>query len=827
MFADVIIRNNAKFSDTLFTYEVDEEIADKIKVGQILAVSFGISSKPIEAVVVALYDDYKNTIDISKIKTVNSIIEEEPIISEEYINLLFWMRDRYMCTYADCLSLFYPKGYHFEAKKVVKLNKKILLQNEIENVGLNTDKFLNFVSFIKEYDYMVDYSLLKKSFSERFIRELGKNKYISICWESKKSKNEKILYFYSLSKTYDEILAYCKENKVRLGSKQNDVLKFLSLNGEVEKSDLKDICSASTSTITSLIDKGLINVSESTFYRNVEPNLLVNSEKVMLNDDQKNIIDIFDNNRHKSFNKPILLHGVTGSGKTEVYLELIQKMLDEGKDSIFLVPEIALTPQMISRVKNRFGSLVGAYNSSLSEGEKHDLFREVRDGNIKVLVGTRSALFMPFKNLGLIVVDEEHDSSYQSDKNPKYNTIDICRYLNFKFNVSIVLGSATPSVSDYYTAKKGDFLLTTLNNRANDKPLPSIEVVDMREENNRGNFSELSERLIEEIRTTLESGDQVMLFLNRRGYASFLSCKNCGHVERCDNCDITLTYHKYGNRCTCHYCGYEKNLDNKICPSCNVGMLDTIGIGTEKIQEYIQNMFPTYSVLRIDKDTTSKKGDLERILNDFNSGKAQILIGTQMLSKGHNFKNVTLVGIISADMMLNFPDYRAFETSFQIITQVAGRSGRGEKEGKVILQTYDTEHYAINTAIDYDYVGFYDREIDIRQKFRYEPFNNIFRIILTATSNDKARHNAQKCFQTFKYLMEEMGAYDEKHLLGPSQCSINKINNKYRWHIIIKDSNLGLKQIKAMIKYVCVTKHYEIFDDGVFVSIEQNPKTYI
>uniref|UniRef100_UPI0026EFAD09 replication restart helicase PriA n=1 Tax=Peptostreptococcus russellii TaxID=215200 RepID=UPI0026EFAD09 len=670
------------------------------------------------------------------------------------------------------------------------------------------------------------YEDLTKNFTKKLISDMQKKRLIKIIWEYKDKKNEKFIKYISLADTMENIEKLVKDKKYRLGSKQKELIKFLSLNESVEQDALMQLLELSRSTIKSLESKGIVKIEMVEYYRKSINKLAYKDKEISLNKEQKEIYESILDKINYNSRKVTLLHGVTGSGKTEIYLELIEYMLSQGMDSIFLVPEIALTPQMIARVRNRFGDIVGVFHSMLSEGEKHDVFREIKEGNVRVVIGTRSALFLPFTSLGLIVIDEEHEMSYRSEMTPKYDSIEVARYMAYKQGVTVLLASATPSISDYYRAEKGEYDLLTLNKRANNKPMPEIEVVDMREELHKGNKDDLSEKMIEEIQRTVESGNQAILFLNRRGFASFLTCKDCGHVFRCDRCDISLTYHKYKNKGVCHYCGKEEVIPDK-CPECGNKNICPIGIGTEKIELYLKEKFPNYKILRVDKDTTSKKGQLEKILNSFNSGQADILIGTQILSKGHDFDNVTLVGIISADMMLNYPDYRAFESTFQLITQVSGRAGRSDKEGKVILQSYNTEHYAIQKAIDYDYKGFYQKEIAIRKTFGYEPFNNIFRLVFSGYKYNKVRENADRFLKTLEYLQKENNIYFSDLILGPNECSINKINDKYRWQVIVKDNNMNVKKLKSMIKYICVTKYEEIFDKDIVISIEQNPNSFI
>ena len=803
----------------LFTYEVPSHLLTDIKEGHRVSVPFGRSNKPIEAIVVSLKENISEDADISKIKEIDDILDESPLISSENIDLIKWMRNRYMCTYIDCLNLFYPKGYSLETRKIVEIGK---IEDEFEL----EDEEMKLINTLRLSSSAVTYEDLTKNFTKKLISDMQKKRLIKIIWEYKDKKNEKFIKYISLADTMENIEKLVKDKKYRLGSKQKELIKFLSLNESVEQDALMQLLELSRSTIKSLESKGIVKIEMVEYYRKSINKLAYKDKEISLNKEQKEIYESILDKINYNSRKVTLLHGVTGSGKTEIYLELIEYMLSQGMDSIFLVPEIALTPQMIARVRNRFGDIVGVFHSMLSEGEKHDVFREIKEGNVRVVIGTRSALFLPFTSLGLIVIDEEHEMSYRSEMTPKYDSIEVARYMAYKQGVTVLLASATPSISDYYRAEKGEYDLLTLNKRANNKPMPEIEVVDMREELHKGNKDDLSEKMIEEIQRTVESGNQAILFLNRRGFASFLTCKDCGHVFRCDRCDISLTYHKYKNKGVCHYCGKEEVIPDK-CPECGNKNICPIGIGTEKIELYLKEKFPNYKILRVDKDTTSKKGQLEKILNSFNSGQADILIGTQILSKGHDFDNVTLVGIISADMMLNYPDYRAFESTFQLITQVSGRAGRSDKEGKVILQSYNTEHYAIQKAIDYDYKGFYQKEIAIRKTFGYEPFNNIFRLVFSGYKYNKVRENADRFLKTLEYLQKENNIYFSDLILGPNECSINKINDKYRWQVIVKDNNMNVKKLKSMIKYICVTKYEEIFDKDIVISIEQNPNSFI
>ena len=617
---------------------------------------------------------------------------------------------------------------------------------------------------------------------------------IDLRWEYKSIKNEIKVCYISLKMDYVEMMFYIKENKIRLGEKQKQILEFLKNNEDVELNDLVQLLNASKSSIKSLEENNAIEK--------------ITSE--MFNEDKK----------------PYMIHGVTGSGKTEVYMEVIDYALKQGLDSIVLVPEISLTPQTIARFKNRFKDIVGVFHSRLSEGEKHDVFREIQKGNIRILIGARSAIFAPFNSLGVVIVDEFHESSYKSDKNPKFSTLEIGRYLVKKRNITLVMGSATPSVEEYYRAKNGEYELIELKKRANNKPLPKIEVVDMKEELKCGNRSFLSNKLRLQIEQEIKNNNQVILFLNRRGYSSFVSCRECGYVFECKNCDISLTYHKSQNIGKCHYCGYEEVIP-KVCPECKSKYIKEFGLGTEKIEEEIKQIFEGVRVLRLDKDTTSQKYEMENILNKFQNKEADILIGTQMISKGLDFKHVTLVGILSADMMLNFPDFKSFENTFQLVTQVSGRAGRSEKEGKVILQAYDTDSSVIKRIVNYDFDGFYEDEIKIRKLFNYTPFNNMISVVVSGKNEYMVKKNITNFYNTLVYLLKERGISDFDFILGPNPCSISKINSNYRWQILFKDDNIEINLLKGIIKYICITKRELVFDKDVNISIDINPNSIL
>lgn len=483
-----------------------------------------------------------------------------------------------------------------------------------------------------------------------------------------------------------------------------------------------------------------------------------------------------------------LLHGVTGSGKTEIYIRAAQQVLEQGRNVIVLVPEIALTGQIIDRFIGRFGSgKVAVLHSKLSLGERYDQWKKVRDGcdgDGQIVIGARSAVFAPLENIGLIVIDEEHETTYKSDHTPKYDTIEVAlkRVQDKDNNGILLLGSATPSVVSYQRAQEGIYELLELTERYNKVVLPEVSIVDMREELKRGNRSIISSELCSKMKDTLEAGRQVILFLNRRGYSTFVSCRECGYVARCPGCGLSLTYHKAGGQAVCHYCGYHEPAPNK-CPECGSKYIRYFGSGTEKLEEAVSDLFPEYAAERLDLDTVKRKGELTRKLKAFRSGKTQILIGTQIIAKGLDFRNVGLSGIVSADVSLNIPDFRSPERTFQLITQAAGRAGRGDSQGHVVIQTYSPEHYAVAFASQHDYKGFFETEKQLRAYMGYPPYSDLFQIVFTAKREDAAKDGAESWYERIR---GRMAREDQEMVFPPQQAYLGKIKDIYRYSMLIK-----------------------------------------
>lgn len=565
-------------------------------------------------------------------------------------------------------------------------------------------------------------------------------------------------------------------------------------------------------TISGLVEKQIVKMQVENVYRNpvklAEANF--RKEKKTLTKEQQAVVDAFVEDFHHKKEIRYLIHGITGSGKTEVYMEMIEKVLSEGKEVIVLIPEIALTYQTVIRFYKRFGNQVSVVNSKLSKGEKYDQFKRAENGEVRIMIGPRTALFTPFKNLGLIVIDEEHEGSYKSDTMPRFHARETAEHIAEMKNAALVLGSATPSLEAYFRAKEGIYKLFTLKNRAVAAYLPTVHTVDLREELKQGNRSIFSNRLREAIANRLEKKQQIMLFLNRRGYAGFISCRACGYVVKCPHCDVSLTHH-FGNKMgqagklVCHYCGYESHEIN-ICPQCGSKYISGFKAGTEQIEQKLKEEFPAARVLRMDGDTTRRKDDYEKILSAFSNEEADILVGTQMIVKGHDFKKVTLVGILAADLSLGANDYRAAERTFQLLTQAAGRAGRDKLPGEVVIQTYQPEHYSIVHAANQDYESFYEEEIAFRELAGYPPSAHMLGIFIQSRQQKAAEELsvslAGQCKMAFK----------EKRVLiiGPAKASIEKINDVYRYVIYAKHKEYScLVEVKDFMEALLLEKKEE------------------
>ncbi|MCM1262773.1 MAG: primosomal protein N' [Butyrivibrio sp.] len=591
------------------------------------------------------------------------------------------------------------------------------------------------------------------------------------------------------------------ENLIAEFGRKHQTAKARVLNAMLDEevlpySLLSEKLNVSASTLNSLEKQGIIAIDTESYYRNPVKRTSEREEAKLLSEGQRFIIEDVINDYRAGNAGTYLIHGITGSGKTEVYLGIIEKMIAMGKQAIVLIPEIALTYQTLLRFYKRFGDRVSVMNSTLSMGEKSDQMERAGRGELDVIIGPRSALFTPFPNLGIIIVDEEHENSYKSESMPKYHARETAIQIAHMKSASVVLGSATPSLEAYYRAKQGDYKLYRLKERLTGGSLPQVYTIDLRDELKSGNRSIFSRKLKSLLKERLERGEQSILFLNRRGYAGFISCRACGYVMKCPHCDVSLSEHR-GGKLICHYCGYEE-VRPKECPSCGSKYILGFKAGTEQIEESVYKEFPNARVLRMDADSTRTKESYEKILSAFADGKADILVGTQMIVKGHDFPNVTLVGILAADLSLNQNDYRAGERTFQLLTQAAGRAGRGDKPGEVVIQTYQPENYSIVHAANQDYESFYAEEIMYRELLQYPPAAHMLAILAVS----KEEEQGLNVMEQFAELIKKQSKQEEMlYIIGPTQAAVSKINDLYRHVLYLKHADYErLVRIKDMLE---------------------------
>lgn len=702
--AEVVLSNSVRKFDIKYSYIIPDHIKDDIKPGCMVKVPFGIKDTLKNGYVLNISDTISK--GNFKLKEIKEVSGHGALLTRNIIELMEWMRRRYICTYGDVIRCAVPG-----------------------------------------------------------VKEL-----------SPKGKTVKCA---ELAMPDNDIISEIEENRIRQ-IQQIRILKLLLELRTASSRELARMAGVSYSVIKTLEKNGYIKIAECEVIRDPYADKMPERTYApVLTGEQQAVIDKINPVIGKHKYEDFLIHGITGSGKTEVYMSLISHAISINLESIVLVPEIALTPQMVNVFKGRFGESVAVIHSRLTPGERYDQWRLALEGRVKVVVGARSAVFAPFTNLGIIVIDEEHETSYKSDLTPKYNAIEVASMRCKIEGAVLITGSATPSVTSYYNASKIGKKILKMITRTNEMQLPDVITVDMREELKNGNRSMFSVKLYEEMKKAKSNGGQIILFLNRRGHSTFVLCRDCGYSLKCPSCSVSLTYHAEGDRVICHYCGFTVKRPT-LCPKCKSTNIRHFGVGTQKIEDEVKKVFPGFSMIRMDMDTTIGKNSHEEILNSFREDKVDILIGTQMVAKGHDIPGVTLVGVMAADSMLNAGEFLASERTFQLITQVAGRAGRGEMPGTVVLQTYDVQNYSIVTAGNQDYDAFYKTEIEIRQRLKYPPFVHIAGIILSGRA-DRVVYDAS--VSVVSWLKNNKAG----QVLGPARAPLAKIKSDYRWRIIIKN----------------------------------------
>lgn len=789
MYAQVIIDANHAEVDRVFDYRVPAQWEEAICVGLRVMVPFGQRNTKREGYVIALTETTE--VPAGKIKEIVEILDEgRPILTPPILELAKWMKKEYFCTLNQCLQAVMPAGIRTKSVWYVELTEQTAELSEKEQQVADVLTEQGGAAPLRELEQVFG------NRTEYILRCLQGKKVVRLRQKTTRSTYKEEKRYVSLTEN-EELLAEVKEKaeKDKRLAGQLRVLSAISQEESISVEELKEKASVTDSPIHTLLQKGILVEQRRQEKRDVfQLEDYTPTQPFYPTPEQAQALALLREEEQKEQKRPILLHGVTGSGKTEIYMQLIEHVIMEGKQAIVLVPEISLTPQIMERFISRFGKQVSVTHSRLSLGERLDQWRKARDGEISIIIGPRSALFMPFSNLGVIVMDECHESSYISDVTPKYHTREVARKLSELTGALLVMGSATPDIDSYHRAVTGEFLLLQLKERTKGSRLPEVFVTDMRKELEDGNRSAFGLPLQQAIRENLEKGQQTMLFLNRRGYSTFVSCRKCGEVLTCPSCNVSYTYHASDKALVCHYCGKEVPVP-KICPSCGSHYIRYFGTGTQKIEEETRRLFPEASVLRMDADTTTGKNGHARILELFGKGKADILIGTQMIAKGHDFPNVTLVGILAADLSLNLGTYQAAENCFQLITQAAGRAGRGELPGQVFIQTYQPENHAIRMAAAQDYEGFYQEEILLRQAMEYPPFSHIFSVLITGEMEQEVILAAQRLGAFMNHYAERAGCT----VVGPAPAPLPKFRGEFRWQIFAKGTDA--ERLKAFALY--------------------------
>ncbi|KHE67621.1 primosomal protein N' [Halobacillus sp. BBL2006] len=760
--ANVIVDVASQNTNRPFDYKIPEKYVGIVQPGVRVIIPFG--PRKIMGYVVSL-SDYT---DFDKVKNIIDVLDVTPALTNELLHLGKWLSQQTLSYYISCLQVMLPQVMKAKYRKELWKLSEEQLDSELDAV-FDGRAVIDYEEF-EQAD--VSYHVLRKHIDE------GE---VDVHYEVKSRETKKVTPMVE-SKMDEMELEEVLVDLSPQAKKQRAIVEFLMENQEpMPKKQLLETLSTTSASLKPLVSQGVIREYKQEVFRDPYENReFERTQPFELTDEQSQAIQPILKTIEEKSHDVFLLHGVTGSGKTEVYLQSIQQVIDDGKEAVMLVPEIALTPQMVERFKGRFGSKVAVLHSALSAGEKYDEWRKIQRKEVQVVVGARSAIFAPFSNIGLIIIDEEHETSYKQEDRTRYHARDVAIERAKTHKCPVVLGSATPALESYARAAKGNYQLLTLSKRMNDAVMPEVELVDMREELHEGNRSMFSRILKEKIEDRLTKGEQVVLFLNRRGYSTFVMCRDCGHVQECPHCDIALTYHKNQNRLKCHYCSHEEPMPTQ-CPECESKTIRYFGTGTQKVEEVIQQLIPEARVLRMDVDTTRRKGAHERLLTKFGDKKADILLGTQMIAKGLDFGNVTLVGVLAADAMLNLPDFRASEKTFQLLTQVSGRAGRHDKPGEVIVQTYTPDHYSIELASQYEYEHFFNEEMKIRKAFNYPPYYFLTLFTVSHPNQLKVQEVTQKIVQ---FMQQKLS--DQSHVLGPTPSALARINNRYRYQCMVK-----------------------------------------
>jgi primosomal protein N' (replication factor Y) len=787
-----------------FHYLIPAKMKDSLRVGMRVLVPF--KGRKVTGFTIDLLDHPPKGVE-EKLREVEDLLDDVPLIDPQMLRLHRWIADYYLYPLGEVIKAGLPPGLQLKSELILSITqngKECLSRGKLEPIQEKAFKEI-------ERHGKISLKRILKLFSGKISRsQLFSYKKkgllnIDVELEGKevKPKFEKVIRFKG------------GELNKPISRKQAEILKWVEEKQEAPYSQLSKKFKSPSKAIQFLNASGLITISNREVLRDLSARSGLKSyPKPELTSDQEAIFaEIFKGVHSKRFS-PFLLHGVTGSGKTEIYLRAIVEVLAQGREAIVLVPEISLTPQLLSRFKDRFGENLALLHSGLGRGERYDQWRRIWKGEVKIVMGARSAIFAPFKNVGIIVVDEEHDPSYKQEEKLKYHARDLAVVRAKQDEAALLLGSATPSLESFYNAERGKFRLLNLPERIEGKPLPRVELVDMKKEEGL-----LSQKVRTALQKNIENKKQSLLFLNRRGFANFILCPDCGLTFKCPNCSVTLTHHLRDRSLQCHYCDYRIPAPGD-CPQCKGHRLRGIGIGTERLEQEIRTLFPETRVARMDRDTTSRRRSHQQILERLESGNIDILVGTQMIAKGHDFPNVTFVGVVSADTSLHFPDFRSSERTFQLLTQVAGRAGRGEVLGEVIIQTFNPDHYSILRAKDHDFIGFYQEEIQFRRALEYPPFSRFINFRLAGNSEKRTKLMAEEMGRIGQVLLKR-GYQKGIEILGPSAAPFAKMRGKFRWQMLAKGKSPQL--LHQFAQELALGLEDETKGKGVSLDIDVDP----
>lgn len=838
--ARVIVDVPSKDTDRPFDYLIPEDLRPWIEVGSRVGVPFG--HRTLQGFVVSLHP--RPEMDTAKMKPIQEVLDVMPPLSPELIEVGEWMKERYACRHISALQSMLPTALKGKAERYISLAHSDMDMDSTEEAdGLfallpESELEQQIIRFVGQKGE-VSLQQLSRAFPDgaATIKALIGRGRLSEFQQIKDKLQKKTMKAIELAVSSEEASTALASFPAK-AQRQKEVLQYILEMEDflpISQKDLLQTLGVTAGTVKALADKGLITLEDVEVFRDPyrgrnftpsTPLALTQEQQVVY----RSIVNKLDEREHGVF----LLHGVTGSGKTEIYLQTIQRCLEQERQAIVLVPEISLTPQMVERFKARFGDRVAVMHSRLSDGERYDEWRKIREGRASVVVGARSAVFAPFDRLGLIIMDEEHETSYKQEETPKYHARDVAIHRASLTGAAVILGSATPSLESYHAAKsqaQDHFApqLLEMPSRALGNRLPEVQIVDMREELREGNRSMFSRSLHAAITTRLERGEQTVLLLNRRGYSTFVMCRSCGYVAGCPECDISLTYHQKSNNLRCHYCGYAAQAP-EVCPDCGSEHIRYFGTGTQRVEEELAKLFPGIRVIRMDVDTTTEKGSHEKLLKQFRDKKGDVLLGTQMVAKGLDFPDVTLVGVITADSALNLPDFRAAEKTFQLLTQVAGRAGRHQLPGEVVIQSYTPEHYSIIHASSHDYLSFVKDELKHRKALHYPPYCRLILVTLSHEQLPLLVRMAENFAAAIKSESDRRGwfgsldRFDASALdiLGPVASPIPRLKNRYRFQCMIKWR--GTMDAVSLVRVVAEKLQDSARDSKLQISIDVDPQ---